>query len=275
MNEIKNIGIEKYHSGEGVSRSMLLELRKTPFHYYSKFLSGNKQAQDPPPVINRLNALEFGNAFHTLILEPEKFDAEYLVIPKINRATKAGKETFKAYLETSQGTGAKLLCEESFKIMQNIQESISANAEASGALGGALYERSMFWIDPDTDIQCKARPDAWHDNMIVDLKTAANADLRSFQRSIVAGGYHLQAAMMAEGILHTQGVVMDNFVYVVVEKDEPHAVATYILDCEALEEGRKQFKKLLQKLKYCTDNNHWPSYDTSTVTLPAYAVDEV
>lgn len=275
MNEIKNITIDEYHNGPGVSRSMLLDLRKTPFHYYSKYIVGKKELTEPAPIINKLNALEFGNAFHTMVLEPHKFDSEYLVIPKINRATKAGKELFKGFQETSQETGAKLLCQEAFNIMCNMRNSIDSQPEAKGVLEGAVYERSMFWIDPDTGIQCKARPDAWHDNMIVDLKTAACADYRSFQRAMHLSGYHIQAGMIAEGVLHTQNVVMDNFIYVVVEKDAPNAVATYVLDDAALEEGRKQFKKLLNKLKNCTENNEWPAYETATITLPVYAVEEV
>ena len=48
-------------------------------------------------------ALSFGTAFHTQILEPEKFGASVVVSPDADKRTKAGKALWTAFEATANG----------------------------------------------------------------------------------------------------------------------------------------------------------------------------
>lgn len=263
---------EEYHSGPGVSRSALLELNRSPLHYWYHYLNPDKPRHQPPPIIKVIDALDFGNALHTYILEPELFDEQYEVIEPIKRNTKAGKIIYEEALDRIMGTGKLLICESAHNAILKTYESVKKDPYALDLIRGAQFEKSIYWVDQETGIQCKVRPDIWQPNFIGDLKTAANASEKAFGRAIYDHGYYIQAAMIREGFKFALGIEMNNFCYIVVEKEPPFACAIYSLDEHALNIGQQEFYRLLEKLKFYQDKDKWPSYPTKTLTLPSYAL---
>ena len=81
MKKIANLPQNEYRTAEGVSRSELHVLARSPMHY--------KYAQDHPR--EETPALTFGSALHCYVLEPERFADEYIVVGKIDRRTTKGK----------------------------------------------------------------------------------------------------------------------------------------------------------------------------------------
>lgn len=260
--------IEDYHSGPGLSRSSLMNFRdKTPFHYWYKI--NNPEPREEVPIIKKSNALDFGNALHTFILEPLEFAKRYMVFEKVNRATKAGKD---AYAEAqANANGRQFLCAEAYEELCGMDYAITQHAEARGIIDDALYEQSIYWNDPGTKMLCKVRPDIWHSNLIGDLKTCQSASYEDFQKSIVNHGYHIQAAMIHEGLKHALGIDMRIFLYVAIEKEPPYAVAVYQLDDVALVHGVSQFRKTLREIQQCEENDFWPSYPSAVISLPKWA----
>lgn len=264
---VYDISIEEYHAGEGISRSTLFEFMKSPLHYYYK--ANNKEIKEKVPIIKKINALEFGDALHTYILERDDFNKRYFVIPKINRTTKSGKALHAVLMEES--AGKDLIDEEAYQELCLMGLSIEANEMARCLIQGAQYEKSLFWTDPDAELLCKVRPDIWHSNFICDLKTTQSASLRDFQRSVYAFGYHIQAGMIQEAIKHVQGVLIKDFVFVAIEKEPPYAVAIYQLDEAAVDLGVKQFKDTIMSIRTCIDANNWPSYPAGVIDVPRWA----
>ena len=92
----KDLNIEQYHSVNGVSRSGLMHFEKSPFHYWSEYLDPAKPAKEPT------DAMIFGNAFHTYVLEHHEFGKRYAVEPqhhllkdlKAQLGDKLGKDRF-------------------------------------------------------------------------------------------------------------------------------------------------------------------------------------
>jgi exodeoxyribonuclease VIII len=80
---IYNLSSEAYHHGPGISRSGLMEFKRSPYHYWYKHLNPDYIAEPATP------AQIFGNALHTYVLEPEKFDQQFFVAPKFDKRTKA------------------------------------------------------------------------------------------------------------------------------------------------------------------------------------------
>jgi hypothetical protein len=76
---IYDLCIEDYHHGPGISRSGLIELKRSPYHYWYRYLN-----PDYKPETATLAQI-LGNALHTLILEPNEFEKRYFVMPELNK----------------------------------------------------------------------------------------------------------------------------------------------------------------------------------------------
>lgn len=263
---IYDISIDAYHKSEGISRSGLMTFKRTPYHYWHKYINPEYVPELPTP------ALVFGNAVHTYILEKDEFFNRHFVPPSVDRRTKEGKGEW-AKVE-AQSRGKIPIDQAMMNKIEKISKSLMQNEQASGLIYDAKYEKSIYWNDPDTGLLCKVRPDIWHENMIGDLKTTLNASYREFQRAIYSYGYHIQAGMIHEALRHTLGIEMWNFINLALEKDEPYAHAIYKLDEAAIAQGIVDFKNLLVSFKTCMDANSWPMYPTQTISLPAYAAYE-
>ncbi len=135
---------------------------------------------------------------------------------------------------------------------------------------GARVEQSIFWIDPETQMLCKCRPDIWHDNFIVDLKTTEDASEAEFRRSIAKYGYHIQLGMIQEGLKHQENIDMRNFLFLAQEKKEPNLNAVYQLDEESIAIGIQEFKETLWEIKECHEKDYFPGYSTKMISLPAW-----
>lgn len=266
---VHDITIEQYHGGAGVSRSGLQEFKRSPLHYWHKYLNPEKPEIERAEITTRRDALQFGNAFHTYLLEREEFYKRYMLINKVSRATKEGKAAYAKAL--AEANGRELVCSESFEDILHMAKAIERNPTAKSLIDGGFYEKSLFWKDKDTNLLCKVRPDIWHKNMIVDIKTCSNASYREFQRSVDSYGYHVQAAMIHEALHSIYGSNMMNFIFIAVEKEAPYAVAVYPLKEEAVRKGIEIFKKTLFEMKDCMINNEWPAYQDAEMDLPAYA----
>ena len=264
---VYDISIEDYHAGPGISRSTLMEFTKSPLHFNYKL--HNKEVKEKIEIIRKFNPLEFGNALHTMVLEQDKFNDRYIVMPKVNRVTKAGKLAYETFL--NQAKGREIICSEAYKELAAMRASISAHPDAQALISDAEYERSLYWTDPDTDLLCKVRPDIWHENFVVDLKTTASASLRDFTKSVYSYGYHIQAAMIHEAIKYVRSEIVTTFIFVAIEKEAPYAVAVYQLDENALQHGIQQFKEMLRGIRQCMDSNTWSSYTSGLITVPAWA----
>lgn len=265
---IYDISIEDYHGGDGVSRSGLVEYQRSPLHYHHKYVLNNREIA-APSIITKRDAMAFGNAFHKYVLERDDYLKEYLITEKVNKTTKAGKEKHLKYIE--EANGRLMIDAEAQKVIEDMANAVWSHRDAPFFIRGSLYEKSLYWEEEDTGLLVKARPDIWNKNFICDLKTAADGSPAAFARSMHNFGYYLQCAMIHDGLKALQNIFQENFVFVVVEKEPPHAVAVYPLDKEDLMLGLERYKRTLKDIADSYQSNHWPSYPTTTISLPNYA----
>lgn len=264
---VYEISIEDYHNGDGISRSKLVEFQKSPYHYWYK--ANHPEKIRNVEVIAKTNALEFGNALHTYVLEPDEFGKRYAVFQKINRQKKVGKEAYAQFLLDSAGKA--IISQDAYDEIRLMSDAIQAHGQAKDLISDAWYEKSIYWTDPDADLLCKVRPDIWHDGFIVDLKTTVSAKYTDFQKSIYNYGYHIQAGMMHEALKHVLCKDVKSFVFVAIEKEPPYALACYQLEDMALDLGVRRFKEIIQGIRKCINENIWPSYESGLINLPSWA----
>jgi exodeoxyribonuclease VIII len=260
---IHSISNEAYHSSEGVSRSALWKLKKSPAHYWHEYLNPDFIKPEPSP------ALILGNLVHTLVLEPELLHEEFAFLPDgINKRTKAGKEEHESFMKMCEGKA--IVTPEMFNQAQLMTNSVAHNEYSAGLFSDAKIELSIYATHEPTGLQYKVRPDSWKDGFVTDLKTTADASSRAFQSSMMSYGYAVQAGMIARGI-ESLGERVDKFVFQCVEKLPPYAVGTHLLSNEAMQYGINLFDELMVKYAECLSTDRWPAYELRTLELPRYA----
>lgn len=264
----KQMSAEDYRNNEAFSRSQLFKLSKSPAHF--KYALENPEVETP--------ALAFGTAFHSYVLEKDKFDNEYIVAPKLDRRTKEGK-ALAAQIEAS---GKIPISEDTFAQIQAMAESVMSNKYAAALLNGGEHEKSYFWTDKLTGLELKCRPDCRTDlrstSVIVDLKTTENADTDSFMHSCIKYGYDLQAAMYTQGVSEIEGKP-HRFVFIAVEKTPPYACNVLEADNFIIQKGTKDLNDYLYTLKECLETDNWYSYngkngDLNVISLPGWLARE-
>jgi len=255
-----------YHRSDGISKSALALLRKTPAHYAAKYIYG---AWEPPT-----KPMMIGSAFHTLALEPHLFDVEFAVAPAVDRRTKAGKAEHQLFIDNSGNRAVIDLAD--YELIQNMEMALRRHTGASYLLDQmGIAEESFYWTDEATGLLCKCRPD-WHipeRQILVDLKTCEDASPEGFARTIYNYSYYLQSGYYLDGVSQVLGQQYRTFIFVAVEKSPPHAVAVYQLDQDDIDKGKREAADLLRLFKWCSDRNEWPGYgdEIQTIMMPKWA----
>lgn len=259
---IVDISNEAYHASSGVSRSALMDFKKSPYHYWWKHLSGMRAHEEPTP------AMVMGEMTHVLSLEPENFSLRYAVIGEADRRTKQGREDHEKLVKNNPGK--TLVKAMDVAIAQSMSNAVRGNSLAESLIKDAQIEKSIYFTHATTGIQCKVRPDIWQSSIVGDLKTTNDASFRAFQSSAFKYGYFLQAAMI-EQALESLGLSLERFIFIAVEKDIPYATGLYLLDECALEFGRTLFDGLMEKMARCIDSGKWDGYGIQNLGVPTYA----
>lgn len=262
----KGISNAAYHGGDGVSKSGLDLIAKSPLHYWSAYLDPQREPRVETP------AMALGTAIHSAVLEPDLFADEYLVMPKIDRRTKAGKEQHEELI--ANAGNKRILTPEDYNACFSIQQNIRQHPAAQLLLGSGEPELSVFWRDAETGVLCKCRPD-WFNykaNIMVDVKSTEDASHEGFQRSIIKWGYHVQAAWYLDGFKAATGTMPKAFVFAAVEKKRPYATAFYYADADMIEIGRLLYRERLNEFASCLKRNLWPGYpqQLQAMSLPAW-----
>jgi hypothetical protein len=259
QNYIAGLAAEEYHAHPYVGSTTLSRARRSWAHAKVPFES--------------TDAMAFGSGFHVLVGEPELFAKRYVKAPAgLDRRTKEGKQIWADFLAAN--VGKITLSDDEWEQMNGMLNSILNHKIALRLLTGGIAESSYFWIDKESGVGCKCRPDYYRANdAIVDLKTAEDASEGAFVRTLPLYGRHIQTALYLDGLTAVSGREHKNFVHLVIEKKPPYAIAVYSLDDLSIDQGRREYKALLQQYAYCQKTDEFPAYpeEVKAVSLPDWA----
>lgn len=264
-----------YHNSAAIGSSMLKELRKSPLHCWDAYINPDRERKAATP------AMQIGTCFHTMLLEPETASKVFTIVPEgIDRRSKEGKALF-AEIDAS---GVIPLKKDDHDRLAKMVESAKAHPVTSVVLSQqGLVEASLVWTETTTGLNmtCKMRPDfhvppceAFPNGLIVDLKSAAEADYDGFSRAAFNMGYYIQSAWYTSGFMAYYGTSEPPaFLFLAVEKERPFACAWYAADQDMIELGNSENTRLLHLFAECASSNHWPGYPTDVrpLSLPAWA----
>lgn len=264
----KDISNEDYHKGDGVSKSQLDLVSKSP-----ALLQWSKSA---PVDEEKKSALNMGDAVHAILLEPWRYEKEYAVGPaNAPRNTKAGKEAWEAF--ESSLDGQTVLSGEEGRKIQLIRESVMAHPHGRWLLEAeGDCEASIYWNELTTGELARCRPDKALPSMgwMVDVKTTADMD--RFTRQFYDYRYHVQDSYYSDGYAAQFGEQPSGFLFLVVSTSIEcgrYPVRLFTLDSEAKDAGRTSYLHDISTYSECKRTGEWPSIET--LSLPHWAKDRI
>jgi exodeoxyribonuclease VIII len=253
------LSIQDYHAARDYeSSSDVKQILTHPAQYLFHKMSPSRDTQ----------ALQIGSAIHAAVLEPEAFNELYVVSEKVDRRTSKGKQAYHALVDAHPGK--HILTVEDLEMFQRIRDKIMAKSDIHKLLySKGVSESSIFWTDEETGVNCKIRPDRLvipgNEMVIVSLKTTACAAAETFKWDIEKYRYHVSDAMYEEGIYQAYGKHPLTLT-IVIEKDT-WEICKYRLSERARTEGYEEFRRGLNLIKQCREQNSYPGYQEEGTTV--------
>lgn len=266
-----NIPETDYRRAEGINKSGLDNLHQSPLHYMTRKLHPEADTE----------ATHVGHAFHCLLLEPEKFPSSYVCSKyeefRTNEAKewKAEQEKAGKYILKAKSGKDPFWNPSEWDYVHLMRDAVMKHPIASAILQiSGKAEQSLFWTDPGTQLLCKGRLD-WQDfghDFLVDVKTTMDAGITGFSRSAHSYRYANQNAFYTDGS-EINKLKSNEFVFLAVEKEQPFAVACYVMNDEWIEQGRLMYRHDLRLYKECLETDSWPCYPSQIreLEMPKYA----
>lgn len=261
---------QTYHALPQVSASQLVTLRRSPLHFWDRYINPNKPVIEPTP------AMFLGTLAHAAILEPQEFDSRYIVLPDgIDRRTKEGK----ALYESIVATGKEPVKSDMWLLVQGMLGASLRNNTLQAILCDALTEHTILYSCNETLEACRARPDIYlpacteyPHGLILDLKTTTDASPDAFGRRAWDGGMLIQAAHYCAGVYAETGE-WPAYGWVAIESQRPHALKIYMATPQQMQYGIDERFRLLRIYRECIDSGKWPAYgdDIAELELPVWA----
>lgn len=257
------VPMELYHGdlcdGPSVSRSVLWEMDETtggsPRHAWAKWY-GNPNRKEQPEKPH----FALGRAIHHLAGGEAQFAKHFAVRPAVWDSWRT--KDAKAWRAEQERLGMGVLTAEDVDVIQGIADAMNEHPTIQAGILKGLVEMTVVWRDPVTGLWVKVRPDVLplDGRMIVDLKTTAKADRMSCLKAIGEYGYHMQMAMIDEGLWQVAGWAASDHVDVFVEKAEPFCINLKPIPSHAIDYGRRQYRRNLDQFAACLEAGDWPGY---------------
>lgn len=266
---------EAYDKAPGLTISTLLSgYGATPAHIKA-YIAGHRE---------RSSALDFGTAFHCLVLEPANFPERVLVRESYQRG---GKPVMPMWKPTEDGV-ASIDADERAQIGAMRDVLLSTETWKHLDRADAKREVSLYWrlecdhaLVPPLFVECKTRIDlltiCGGCPMDADLKTCGSASERAFRTDVWKYGYHARAAWTLDALALAcpppEGTTW-RYGFVLCEKTPPFTVAfrelpdsTMERGVPSIEAGRKTYRRLLEQYVRGVKTGHWPGYADGFETI--------
>lgn len=253
-----------YHAERSaVSSSQLKRMLVSPAHYQC-MIDGDAQEE--------CEALLFGTVVHGRLLEPESFAGRFYPMPRVDKRSAEGK----ALAATLAGAarGKTVFPEDWLPLIDAMVRSAHAHPKIAEILAQGEAEVAFAWIDPETGIKCKVKPDWWCGTLVADVKSAVDGSREGFSRACARYAYHLSAEMYLEGVERVTGMRAE-WCFFALEKGPPFCAAVYKASPAFLARGRSDFRKALRALAQCRETACYPGYqpngERELIDLPRWA----
>lgn len=197
--------------------------------------------------------MDFGTLFDMFLLEPERFEQNYLEYSKENRPmpsnamNKTENKEWLGALKESAKTQGKILVENTdVDYSRNMAAAIRRSQPAMALLN--MCDETQCDLDFTWEgFRWKGRKDKSCSELTLDLKTTVSAKQRKFKQSIYTYGYHRQAFLYNIG----DGQWNKPYFLLAIEKKPPFALAVHHVTEPLLRVAKHQILKGLEGFREC------------------------
>lgn len=205
-------------------------------------------------------AMRLGTAIHCAVLQPQEWDARYIVRPEgLDGRTKEGKAW------AAECGDRVIVSADDYSTISAVADSVHSHPMVAEWLAHhrTRIEQSVEWdlaLDDGTTYPLKGRLDAWAAGaFVVDIKTAADITPRGVERSAWDYGYYIQIALYADAARDADGLDRQPpAVICAVETSPPYGVEVYELAPEYLDQGLREARRLLAIWRECERTGVYP-----------------
>jgi exodeoxyribonuclease VIII len=197
-------------------------------------------------------ALLEGRVQHTVFLEHHKFDDEFVIQPKVDRRTKAGREDYEVF-QANLGNRTP--------ITQDLYDTCMDRREVvKDFIPKETDKVELTLVFEWHGEPFKARFDWYDGEYVCDLKTCRDASPRGFKQAINAFNYHMQAALYVDAA-RALDLPAKGFKFLAQEKQDPYPYVIYTLTDEALKYAQAKNEQALKLLLDCEANQEYKPYN--------------
>lgn len=258
-----NMPNEVYHSHPALSKSQLDVIDRSMAHFVYA------------PQREATRAMEIGTAIHTAILEPERYNSEYMLLPSCkDRRAAEYKAAVKEY-----GSELVLVGKEADKV-SGMKQSAYLNQEFKALMSRPGWsEISFFANHPNIGEPIKCRFDRLTGSGIaIDVKKTQDVRYDKFQRTVAQYRYHVQDAFYSFVYELVAGQPLKEFKFFTIEEESPHANKLYSLDDEAKAVGFREAERNIKTyIDFDASSGELPEgliQHSELMSLPVWALDE-
>lgn len=243
----------------------LIESKSLAHYWFHSTLNPNR------PIVDT-SAMRFGRACHAWTLGEPCFNTAYVISPYENFRTKEAR----TWREQQDRT---VITAEEFDRIKAMTAAIRSHQLLRNAFTDGEAEQSLVWVDKETGLWCKSRPD-WLPNklhFVPDLKSTISAKPETFTRQAFALGYHQSAALCLDGLREVLGWKDATYYFVAQEKEPPYVAIPFLMRQHDIELGRMLNRSALRKLARALDADRWPAYAEGAVEIcmPAWSEKQI
>lgn len=168
---------DEYHADPAISSTDVKEILRSPLEYwFNNWMNTEKVTKETTA------GMKFGTFYHTLLLEPMRFNPTILYGQK--STSKEG-----------------CLGGDEYETMMGMKAMFESKPYHYALLKNGYPEVSIFWIDQETMLPCKCRLDYWKTQFVTDLKTSySDVTDRALRNLIPDMGYDISGAMYMNGM---------------------------------------------------------------------------
>jgi hypothetical protein len=275
---------EAYHSadicvGPSISSTMLRTIStSSPAHAFAHSPLNPNRAEP-----KESEAMNLGSAVHWVVAREPGFGDRFVIKPKMFRGKpwSGNSHDCQHELKRWKRDGKTVLTEKNVEQMTGMTAALGLHQLVRAGILRGLLEHSMVWIDKETGLWIKSRPDAIPNDSgdFADLKTTQSVMYRDLQNTIVEYAYHQQGALILEGA-RALGLEASSFTLVWVESSAPYAVRVTQLKDDDLNRGHKQNVAARAIIADCLKSGVWPGPgdghdDAEYIDLPDWKREQI
>ncbi len=265
-----DLSMDEYHGdvcvGPSLSASRLHTLiAECPAIFWETSPLNPKRVDD-----KSTSALDIGRAAHALVLGEPEFRAHFVVLPEDvpNRpskrqrsAKKPSQDTLDA-IEFWDGVFASkktIVPAEAFKTIVAMADAQRRSPQVARAFTDGAPEQSLIWLDEETGIFLKSRPDWLPDDPasrpLTQYKTCRSIEPRKLSMDAFSYGYHIGAALELDAVQAVLGVKPIGICHVCQEKTIPYLAELRMFDGDGIEWGRREYRRALRLFAKCWEKH--------------------